>query len=259
MIPGSSTWHSCDTTFNTACRTPPARNWLLAQLPAADSKRLFSQLEPVELEFGSVVYEANQLMTHAYFPVNCLLSTLYETADGDSAEVALTGSDGLVGVSILLGDGTSPTRTIVQHAGLAYRLSLSPLRAEFNRCAALRQLILRYLHVFLVQTSQSGACNRHHTVEQRLCRWLLVSLDHLPGQRVNMTQQLIASTLGVRREGVTIAVGRLRKLGLISCHRGGISIIDRDGVEQLACECYEVIKRERERLLYHSPYVPRVG
>lgn len=233
----------------------PERNFLLAQLSAAGKARLFPQLELVQLKPGTVIYEADEIVTHAYFPVDCLLSTLYEMKDGNTAGVALTGSDGFAGVSMLLSDGTSQTRTVVQSAGQVYRLKVQTLKSEFDNNQDLRDLLLRYVQMLLAECAQLAACNRHHWVEQRLCRLLLSSSDRLDSDTVGMTQQLIADMLGARREGVTIAAGKLQELGLISCHRGSITIVDRIGVEQRACECYEVIARESDRLLHQRPSV----
>lgn len=239
--------------------TGPERNHLLAQLSAADKTRLYPQLELVELKVGAVVYEADEKITHAYFPVDCLLSAVYEMEDGDTAGVELTGSDGFTGMSMLLSDGMPRTWTVAQSAGYAYRLEAQAFKREFNRSEELHNLLLRYVHIQLVESSQLAACNRHHWVEQRLCGWLLRSTDRLRCDTVAVTQQLIANMLGVRREGVSVAAARLQQLGLISCRRGAITIVDRIGVEQRACECYEAVVRESDRLMCQHSSVSRAG
>jgi CRP-like cAMP-binding protein len=227
----------------------PRQNYLLAGLPDDDWKRLHPRLEPTTMPLGHVLYESGSELRHVYFPTTCIVSLLYVMEDGSSAEIAIVGNEGMVGVSLFMGGETTPSRAIVQSAGHAYRLAGRFLKVEFLRAGPLLRLLLRYTQALITQMSQTAVCNRHHSVEQQLCRWLLMSLDRLPSNELTMTQELIANMLGVRREGVTESAGRLQKLGLISYSRGRIVVLDRPALEAHACECYAVVKREFDRLL----------
>jgi CRP-like cAMP-binding protein len=227
----------------------PQQNHILAALPQADRERLFPHLELVPLPLGNVLYESGELLNHAYFPIDSIVSLLYVMEDGASAEISVIGNDGVVGVSLFLAGETTPNRAIVQSAGSAYRLPGQNLKNEFNRHGEMLHILLRYTQALITQMAQTAVCNRHHSVDQQLCRWLLLSLDRLASNRLTMTQQLIANMLGVRREGVTEAAGKLHKLGVIDYHRGEIKVLDRPKLEALCCECYAVVKRETDRLL----------
>jgi CRP-like cAMP-binding protein len=227
----------------------PRQNYLLAGLPADGWKHLQSKLELTTMPLGHVLYESGSELCHVYFPTTCIVSLLYVMEDGSSAEIAIVGNEGMVGVSLFMGGETTPSRAIVQSAGHAYRLAGRFLKEEFLRAGPLQRLLLRYTQALITQMSQTAVCNRHHSVEQQLCRWLLMSLDRLPSNELTMTQELIANMLGVRREGVTESAGRLQKLGLISYSRGRIVVLDRPALEAHACECYAVVKREFDRLL----------
>ena len=227
----------------------PTKNHLLAALPAADLERLLPHLEPVALPLGCSVYESGGRMEYVFFPTEGIVSLLYVMENGASAEIAITGNDGLVGISLFMGGETTPSRAIVQSAGQAYRLPAKLLKQEFERGGELQHLLLRYTQALITQMAQTAVCNRHHTVEQQLCRWLLLSLDRLPASELAMTQELIANMLGVRREGVTEAAGHLQAAGLIHYQRGRITVLDRAKLEQRVCECYAVVKRETDRLL----------
>lgn len=207
------------------------------------------------MPLGSAVYESGAQLDHVYFPTSAIISLLYVLADGASAEIAVVGNEGLVGVALFMGGETTPSRAVVQSAGWAYRLRGQLLKDEFTRGGAMQHLLLRYTQALLTQMAQTAVCNRHHSIDQQLCRWLLLSLDRLPSKDLTMTQELIANMLGVRREGVTEAAGKLQAVGLIKYNRGRISVIDRDGLEARCCECYAVVKRESDRLL---PGVPAV-
>jgi CRP-like cAMP-binding protein len=222
---------------------------LLSALPEADWERLAPQLEPIELPLGAVLYESGMSMGHVYFPTTAIVSLLYVLENGSSAEIAVVGRDGVVGISIFMGGGTTPSRAVVQSAGWGYRLRAPLILEAFNRAGPVMHLLLRYTQALITQMAQTAVCNRHHVLEQQLCRWLLLSLDRLRGQELVMTQELIANMLGVRREGVTEAAQRLQRLGLIRYSRGHIQVLDRPGLEQRVCECYEAVKREYERLL----------
>jgi len=235
---------------------PPTHNLLLAALPAADYERLLPHMEPEPLPLGLALYESGGRMTHVHFPVSGIVSLLYVMENGASAEIAVTGNEGLVGISLFMGGGSTPSRAIVQSAGHAYRLGAHILKQEFERGGALQHLLLRYTQALITQMAQTAVCNRHHTVDQQLCRWLLLSLDRLPSNRLSMTQDLIANMLGVRREGVTTAARKLQKLGVIDYRRGNITVLDRPRLEQLCCECYAVVKRETDRLLAYVPHAP---
>jgi CRP-like cAMP-binding protein len=227
----------------------PQANQLLAALPAEELEHLCPLLEPVELGLGEVLYESGKRQGHVYFPTDSIVSLVYVMENGASAEVAIAGHEGLVGVSLFMGGDTTPSRALVQSAGSGLRIKGSLLRKEFDRGVALRQLLLRYTQALLTQMAQTAVCNRHHTVDQQLCRWLLMSIDRLPSNQLVMTQELIANMLGVRREGVTEAAGKLQIAGVIHYHRGRIEVTDRPKLERMACECYEVVRKEYARLL----------
>ena len=231
----------------------PTRNSLLAALSAPEQERLFPQLELVPMPLGKVLYESGNRLGHVYFPTDCIVSLLYVMEDGASAEIAVVGNEGLVGVALFMGGETTPSRAVVQSAGFAYRLPGAIIKQEFNRGGAMQELMLRYTQALLTQMAQTAVCNRHHSVDQQLCRWLLLSLDRLPSEELTMTQELIANMLGVRREGVTEAAGQLQSAGLIRYSRGHITVLDRARLEERVCECYAVVKREFDRLL---PYLP---
>jgi len=230
-------------------RHSPRQNHLLAALPAADYERLLPDLELVPLPLGWAVYEAGGKLGYVYFPTNSIISLLYAMEDGSSAEIAVTGHDGLVGIALFMGGESTPSRAVVQSAGYGYRLRASALKKEFEQGGALQHLALRYTQALITQMAQTAVCNRHHSVEQQLCRWLLLSLDRLPSNELAMTQELIANMLGVRREGVTEAAGHLQAAGLIHYSRGHITVLDRPKLEQRVCECYAVVKKEMDRLL----------
>jgi CRP-like cAMP-binding protein len=227
----------------------PRQNRLLAVLPDGDYERMLAHLEPVQLELGRAIYESGSTQGYVYFPTNSIVSLLYVMEDGSSAEIAVVGNDGLVGIALFMGGETTPSRAVVQSAGYAYRLRASLLKSEFKLGGALQHVLLRYTQALITQMSQTAVCNRHHSVEKQLCRWLLLSLDRLPSNELAMTQELIANMLGVRREGVTEAAGHLQFAGLIHYSRGKITVIDRPKLEARACECYAVVQREYQRLL----------
>lgn len=227
----------------------PRENRLLAALPDSDYQRLLPSLELVSLKLGEVLYEADDRQPYIYFPTSCIVSLLYIMEDGSSAEIAVAGYEGLVGIALFMGGGSTPSRAVVQSAGDAYRLRASVLQEEFDNGGELQHLALRYTQALITQMAQTAVCNRHHSVAQQLCRWLLLSLDRLPSTNLTMTQELIANMLGVRREGVTEAAGRLQKAGVITYHRGHIDVLDRAELERRVCECYAVVKREYDRLL----------
>jgi CRP-like cAMP-binding protein len=224
------------------------QNHLLASLSKAELKRLRAHLEPIEMTLGDVVYESGHLLDYVYFPTTAIISLLYVMEDGSSAEIAVVGNEGLVGISLFMGGETTPSRAVVQSAGHAFRLAAKFLRLEFNRAASMQHLLLRYTQSLITQMAQTAVCNRHHSVDQQLCRWLLLSLDRLPSDELVMTQELIANMLGVRREGVTSAAGKLQDAGVIEYRRGRIKVLDRPKLETMSCECYAVVRRESERL-----------
>jgi CRP-like cAMP-binding protein len=226
----------------------PARNRLLAALPQEDFARLHAHLEIVPLPLGWAVYESGGAQRYMYFPTTAIVSLLYVMEDGSSAEIAIVGNEGLVGIALFMGGETTPSRAVVQSAGHGYRLKGSVLKAEFERGGTLQHLLLRYTQALITQMAQTAVCNRHHALEQQLCRWLLLSLDRLASNQLVMTQELIANMLGVRREGVTQAAGKLQEAGVIEYSRGRITVLDRPKLEALVCECYEVVRRETERL-----------
>jgi CRP-like cAMP-binding protein len=232
------------------------QNRLLAVLPAAEFARIEGQLERVAMPFGRVVYESGGALSHVYFPTTCIVSHMYLLRDGASAEIAVVGNDGLLGTSIFMGGDTTPSRAIVRGAGEALRLPAEMLKAEFDRGGPVLRLLLRYTQALMTQMTQTAVCNRHHSVEQQLCRMLLVTLDRSSGVNLMLTQELISNLLGVRREGVTEAAGHLQRAGLIRYSRGHIEVLDRAGLEQAVCECYGCVRREFARLLPDVARVP---
>ena len=229
------------------------QNYLLAALPAEQQDRLRAHLELVPLSLGQVLYESGDSLSYVYFATDSIVSLLYVMEIGASAEICVVGNEGIVGISVFMGGASTPSRAVVQSAGSAYRLSSARLKGEFNFHGPLMELLLRYTQSLITQMAQTAVCNRHHSIDQQLCRWLLLSLDRLPSDCLIMTQELIANMLGVRREGVTEAAGKLQKLGVIEYARGHIRVLDRPHLEELSCECYAVVKKEVDRLL---PYVP---
>jgi CRP-like cAMP-binding protein len=227
----------------------PQANQLLAALPEAEWQRWLPLLEPVDLPLGKVLYESGGVMSHVVFPTNAIVSLLYVLENGASAEIAVVGHEGMVGISIFMGGGSTPSRAVVQSAGRGFRLRASVLKDEFARSSPVMHLLLRYTQALITQMTQTAVCNRHHSLDQQLCRWLLLSLDRLPGDELVMTQELIANMLGVRREGVTEAALSLQKAGLIRYARGHITVLNRPGLERRTCECYAVVKTEYDRLL----------
>ena len=227
----------------------PKQNHLLAALPAVDYSRLAPDLELIPMPLGWAVYESGSRLSYLYFPTTSIVSLLYVMANGASAEIAITGNEGLVGISLFMGGESTPSRAVVQSAGNAYRLRANILKREFALGGNLQHLSLRYTQALITQMAQTAVCNRHHALEQQLCRWLLLSLDRLSGNELTMTQELIANMLGVRREGVTEAAGKLQAAGLIQYGRGHIKVLDRARLEKRVCECYAVVKKEFERLL----------
>ncbi len=218
----------------------PTENHLLGALTADAMGRLMEHLEYIDLPLGTVLYESGDVLRHVYFPVDCIVSLLYVLADGASAEIAVVGNDGLIGIALFMGGETTSNRAVVQSAGHAYRLEGQRLKDEFHRSGTLQGLFLRYTQALITQMAQTAVCNRHHSVHQQLCRWLLLSLDRLSSNQLDMTQELIANMLGVRREGVTEAAGKLQRLGVIHYPRGHITVFDRPQLEALCCECYTV-------------------
>jgi CRP-like cAMP-binding protein len=227
----------------------PRQNHLLAALPAPDRERLLPHLERVAMPLGHVLYESGSELRHVYFPTTSIVSLLYVMIDGASAEIAVVGNDGILGVALFMGGETMPNRAVVQSAGHAYRLQGALLKQEFSRSGELQHLLLRYTQALLTQMAQTAVCNRYHSLDQQFCRWLLLSLDRLPADELVMTQELIANMLGVRREGVTEAAGNVQRAGLIEYQRGRITVLDRAGLEARTCECYAVVKKEFDRLL----------
>ena len=227
----------------------PQQNHLLAALPQADFELFSSLLELVPMPLGQMLYEPGTQLRHAYFPTTSIVSLHYVTETGASAETAGVGNEGVVGVSLFMGGDTTPSSAVVQTAGHAYRLDRHVLQSEFNRAGALQRLLLRYTQALMTQMAQSAVCNRHHSVEQQLCRWLLLTMDRVPARELVMTQELVASMLGVRRESVTEAAGNLQTAGYIRYRRGHIAVLEREGLEGRACECYSVVKKELDRLL----------
>jgi CRP-like cAMP-binding protein len=227
----------------------PRSNHLLAALPEAERQRWLPQLERVEMPLGQVLYESGAALDHVYFPANAIVSLLYVMENGASAEIAVVGNEGLVGISLFMGGDTTPSRAVVQSGGHGFRLPAATMKHEFDRSGPVMHLLLRYTQALITQMAQTAVCNRHHSLDQQLCRWLLLSLDRLQGNTLQMTQELIANMLGVRREGVTAAALKLQQAGLIHYARGHISVLDRAALEQRTCECYAVVKKEYDRLL----------
>jgi CRP-like cAMP-binding protein len=234
----------------------PHQNHLISALPEADYQRLAPHLEHVPLKLGAVLYEPGMKMRYVYFPTTAIVSLLYVLENGASAEIAIVGNEGLLGVSLFMGGESTPSRAVVQSAGFGYRLRATHLKDEFDRFGTFMHLLLRYTQALITQMAQTAVCNRHHSVDQQLCRWLLLSLDRLECSELVMTQELIANMLGVRREGVTEAAGKLQRLGLIHYKRGRIRVLDRAAVEARSCECYSVVKKEFDRLLPYKVHSP---
>ena len=232
----------------------PRQNFLLAALPAQAQERIMPHLQKVEMPLGKVLYESGEPAREVYFPTNSIVSLLYVMENGASAEISVVGNEGIVGIAVFMGGESTTSRAIVQSSGFAYRLAGQRLKDEFNRHGDLQVLVLKYTQALITQMAQTAVCNRHHTIDQQLCRWLLLSLDRLRSTELTMTQELIANMLGVRREGVTEAAGKLQRLGVIEYHRGRIDVLDRKRLEALSCECYAVVKQETDRLL---PFVHR--
>ena len=226
----------------------PQRNQLLAALSHAARARIYPKLRLVKMPLGKILYEPGDALRFVYFPTDCIVSFLYVLENGSTAEICVVGNDGMVGVSLFMGGETTTSRAIVQSSGSAYRLKGTRLTQEFERQGETMHSLLRYTQALITQMAQTAVCNRHHTVHQQPCRWLLLSLDRLPDNKLAMTQELIANMLGVRREGVTDAAGKLQKLGVIAYSRGSITVLDRDRLEHLSCECYAVVKKETDRL-----------
>lgn len=227
-------------------------NHILDALPHEERDRLFPHLRLVSMPLGMVLYESGETLRHIYFPTDCIVSLLYVMKDGASAEIAVVGNEGAIGVALFMGGETTPSRAVVQSAGFAYRLPRKQLKLEFNRHGQMLHVLLRYTQSLITQMAQTAVCNRHHSVHQQLCRWLLLSLDRLRSNELRMTQELIANMLGVRREGVTAAAGELQRAGVIRYSRGKITVLDRPKLEQLSCECYSVVKKETDRLLSNA-------
>ncbi len=233
----------------------PRQNNLLASLPADVQERIFPHLDPITLPLGQVLYESGDTLDYVYFPTNAIVSLLYVMESGASAEISVVGNEGLIGIALFMGGHSTPSRAIVQSAGSFFRLKSSLLMEEFNKHGELMLLLLRYTQSLITQMSQTAVCNRHHSIDQQLCRWLLLSLDRLSNNCLVMTQELIANMLGVRREGVTEAAGKLQRQGVIEYRRGHIAVLDRPQLERLCCECYGVVKQETDRLLPTSPFL----
>ena len=229
--------------------TQPQNNALLASLPAAEWARWQPQLEWVAMPLGQVIYESGRTLSHVFFPTTSIVSLLYVMESGASAEIAVVGHEGVVGISLFMGGGSTPSRAVVQSAGEGWRLPSAAIKDEFNRSHPVMHLMLRYTQALITQMAQTAVCNRHHTVDEQLCRWLLLRLDRVTGPELLITQDLIAQTLGVRREGVTEAALSLKNAGLIKYSRGRITVLDRAGLERRTCECYGVVKTEYDRLL----------
>jgi CRP-like cAMP-binding protein len=231
----------------------PTENHLLAALSDVEWQRWLPQLERVEMPLGQVLYESGGTLSHVYFPTTAIVSLLYVMENGASAEIAVVGNEGIVGISLFMGGDSTSSRAVVQSAGLGLRLKAQIMKADFNRAGPVLHLLLRYTQALITQMAQTAVCNRHHSLDQQLCRWLLLSLDRLQGNELVMTQELIANMLGVRREGVTEGALKLQNAGLIRYARGHISVLDRDGLERRTCECYGVVKKEYDRLLPQKP------
>jgi len=236
----------------------PQQNHLLAAFTPAERQRLYAHLQLVPMPLGKVLYESGDVLRHVYFPTDSIVSLLYVLADGASAEISVVGNEGLIGIALFMGGETTPSRAIVQSAGFAYRMAGQMLKDEFHRSGEMQLLLLRYTQALITQMAQTAVCNRHHSVDQQLCRWLLLSLDRLASNELVMTQELIANMLGVRREGVTEAAGKLDRLGVIRYARGRIVVLDRPKLEELCCECYAVVKKESDRLLPRATPKPLI-
>ncbi|MDZ7805333.1 Crp/Fnr family transcriptional regulator [Thiohalophilus sp.] len=234
-------------------QTSPEQNHLLAALPEDVRQSIFPHLEPIKLPLGESLYESGDAMRYVYFPTDSIVSLLYVMESGASAEISVVGNEGILGIALFMGGESTPSRAIVQSAGSAYQLPGKKLKEEFRRQGDFHNLLLRYTQSLITQMAQTAVCNRHHTIDQQLCRWLLLSLDRLTTNTLSMTQELIANMLGVRREGVTEAAGKLQRAGVIEYKRGHIIVLDRPRLEQLSCECYEVVKKETDRLLHYVP------
>ncbi len=231
----------------------PRQNLLLAALPRSEFDRISPHLELALMPLGEALYESGGQLSHVYFPTTSIVSLLYVLADGSSAEIAVVGNEGMLGIALFMGGETTPSRAVVQSRGYGYRLQAQLLKDEFYRAGAMMRLLLRYTQALITQMSQTAVCNRHHSIDQQLCRWLLLSLDRLAGDELMMTQELIANMLGVRREGVTESAVKLRDAGIIQYHRGHIKVLDREKLEREVCECYQVVKTEFDRLLREIP------
>jgi len=229
------------------------KNHLLGALPSAEAQRWMPLLESVDLPLGHVLYESGAALAHVYFPTTAIVSLLYVMENGASAEIAVVGNEGIVGISLFMSGESTPSRAVVQSAGKGFRLKAQLMKQEFNRAGPVLHLLLRYTQALITQMSQTAVCNRHHSLDQQLCRWLLLSLDRLEGNQLVMTQELIANMLGVRREGVTEAALKLQHAGLIQYARGHITVVDRAALEERSCECYAVVKKEYDRLLPVKP------
>ena len=229
------------------------QNHLLAAIPAAEWQRLSKHLEPVDLSLGQVLYESGATMTDMYFPTTAIISLLYVMENGSSAEIAVVGNEGLVGVSLFMGGESTPSRAVVQSAGQSFKIDAQIMKDAFNKAGPVMHLLLRYTQALITQMAQTAVCNRHHSLDQQLCRWLLLSLDRLHGADLVMTQELISNMLGVRREGVTEAAMQLQAAGIIRYSRGKITVLDRPNLERRTCECYAVVKKEYDRLLPATP------
>lgn len=238
--------------YDMAEQHKPQQNHLLAALPAEVQRRLFPNLELIDMPYGKVLYESGDTMQHVYFPIDSIVSLLYVMENGASAEVSVVGNEGFIGVALLMGGDSTPSQAMVQSAGHAYRLPAQQFKDAFHRHAEMQVLLLRYTQALITQMTQTAVCNRHHSVEQQLCRWLLLCLDRLPGSQLYMTQELMANMLGVRREGITEAAGDLQKQGAIDYKRGRITVLNRPLIEKLSCECYAVVRKETDRLMPFS-------
>src|SRR6187402_3552997 len=245
--------------FTMSVEYAPQRNQLLAALSQQECDRIFPHLKLVPMPLGKVLYEPGDVLRHVYFPVDCIVSLLYVMEDGASAEISVVGNEGMIGIALFMGGETTPSRAIVQSSGHAFRLLGPLLKEEFHRSGEMQLLLLRYTQALITQMAQTAVCNRHHSVDQQLCRWLLLSLDRLASDELTMTQELIANMLGVRREGVTEAAGKLQKLGVIRYARGKITVLDRPKLEELCCECYAVVKKETDRLLAPESARPQIA
>ena len=240
----------------------PSQNHLLGALPTAEFERLAAHLKLVPMPLGEILYEPGEQLQHAYFPTTAIVSLHYVMESGASAETAGVGNEGVVGIALFMGGDTTPSSAVVKTAGHAYRLERKLLKQEFDRSGLLQRLLLRYTQALITQMTQTAACNRHHSVEQQLCRWLLSTLDRLPSNELIITQDLVASMLGVRREGITEAAGKLQHAGFIRYRRGHIAVLDRAGLETRTCECYAVVRNELNRLLsdvQHRREIPAVA